>query len=60
MTAIHKNKKAALSLGIEIIILIVIALALLVVILFLIKSGIITPVSHLTNTTPSNISSSIP
>ncbi len=51
MPGLRSEKKGAISLGLEIIILIVIALALLVVILFLIKSGIITPIGSLTNVT---------
>ncbi len=49
------QKRGAISLGLEIIILIVIAIALLVVILFLIRSGIISPISHLSNVTNTNV-----
>ncbi len=55
MFDLRYDKNGAISLGLEIIILIVIALALLVVILFLIRSGIISPISHLTNVTNTNV-----
>ncbi|MDG7047208.1 MAG: hypothetical protein JRN53_06470 [Nitrososphaerota archaeon] len=55
------GSKGAISLGLEIIILIIIAIALLVILLFLIRSGIISPVTHLTSTVnTSNINNSIP
>ena len=50
------QKKGVISLGLEIMILIVIAIALLVVILFLIRSGILSPISHLSNVTSTNVS----
>lgn len=54
-------KGGAISLGLEIIILIVIAIALLVILLFLIKSGILSPITHIVTTVnTSNINSSIP
>jgi hypothetical protein len=49
------GRRGAISLGLEVMILIVIAIALLVVILFLIRSGIIGPISHLTNVTNQNV-----
>ncbi len=56
MLSLKRNKKGAISLGLEVIILIVIALALLIVILFLIRSGIIGNVNQLTNLTNHNVS----
>ncbi len=50
------GKKAAIALGLEVLILIIIAIILLVVILFLIRSGIISPIGHLTNVTSTNVS----
>ena len=55
MLSLKKDKRGAISLGLEVIILIVIAIALLIVILFLIRSGIIGNVNHLTNLTNHNI-----
>lgn len=55
------RKRGAISLGLEVMILIIIALALLAVLLFLLKSGIIAPltgITHVVNT--SNTTNSIP
>jgi uncharacterized membrane protein len=55
------NKKG-MELGITIIVIIVIALALLVILLFLLKSGIFTPITGLLKSSPNttSINNSLP
>ncbi len=57
----HINNKG-MELGITIIIIIVIALALLVILLFLLKSGIFSPLTSLIHSSPnaSSINNSLP
>ncbi len=49
------RKRGAISLGLEVMVLIIIALALLGVLLFLLKSGIISPLLGVTKTTNGTI-----